>query len=67
MVEKEIFQFEEPFIFTELEKKGLSITRKDLAILVKEGKLQTKKIGRMNLYWRKLSNFNQKTGLEDYT
>ena len=67
MVEKEILKFEEPFIFTELEKKGSSITRKDLAILVKEGKLQTKKIGRMNLYWREISNLNQKTGLEDYT
>ncbi len=66
MVVNEILNFEEPFTFTELKKEGLLITRKDLALLIKEGKLQTKKIGRINLYWRKPKS-NQRTGLEDYT
>lgn len=67
MVANEILKFEEPFTFTELKKEGLTITRKDLTVLVKEGKLQTKKIGRIKLYWREKSNLSQITGLEDYT
>ncbi|MFW9854024.1 MAG: hypothetical protein ACFFFG_03160 [Candidatus Thorarchaeota archaeon] len=51
MVNNEIFSLQEPFSFTELEKKGLSIKRSDLAQFVKKGKLMSKKIGRMTIYW----------------
>jgi uncharacterized Zn finger protein len=61
----EISSIEEPFSFTELEKKGLTVNRKDLAQYVKKGQLKSKKMGRMTVYWNKPSAAPEtKTGLD---
>lgn len=69
-----ILALKEPFIFTELEPLGITINRKELSRLVQEGKLNKKKVGRMNLYWSKEtvdsltsgSEPNSQTGFESY-
>ncbi len=74
MTIENILTLKEPFIFTELEKLGISINRKELSRLVQEGKLSQKKVGRMNLYWSKEtvdslaseSEPNGQTGFDTY-
>jgi len=50
---KEILELNEPFIHSELLKRGISTNTKALEKLVDQGTLQRKKIGRMNIYWKK--------------
>jgi len=64
MTKKEILRLEEPFIFTELKRMGLSVKKEDLNQLLIEGKLRDKKIGRMNVYWKESSEAMETTGLE---
>lgn len=65
MVNDEILLIEEPFSFAELAKKGLSINRSGLAQLTKTGQLKSKKMGRMTVYWNKLSTAPKaRTGLD---
>jgi hypothetical protein len=74
MTKEAILTLKEPFIFTELETLGISMNRKELSRLVKEGKLNQKKVGRMNLYWKKEtedslasgSEPNDQTGFQSY-
>ncbi len=69
-----ILALKEPFVFTELETLGISINRKELSSLVQEGKLNQKKVGRMNLFWVKEtvdsltseSEPNDQTGFNSY-
>ena len=67
MSEIELLKLEEPFTFSELEKIGISVTRKVLNQLVEEKKLHMKKIGRMNVYWTILSEIKPSSGLESLT
>ncbi|MFX0151943.1 MAG: hypothetical protein ACFFAJ_14230, partial [Candidatus Hodarchaeota archaeon] len=57
----------EPFILTELKRMGLSVKKKDLNQLLMTEKLKSKKIGRMNVYWKVTSEPPQSTGLESLT
>lgn len=74
MTIEDILALKEPFIFTEIETLGISINRKELSRLVQEGKLNQKKVGRMNLYWVKEtvdslasgSDPNGQTGFDSY-
>ena len=74
MTKEAILALKDPFIFTELEILGISINRKELSRLVQEGKLNQKKVGRMNLYWVKETvdslapgnEPNGQTGFESY-
>lgn len=74
MTKEAILALKDPFIFTELEILGISINRKELSRLVQEGKLNQKKVGRMNLYWVKetvdslapRNEPNGQTGFESY-
>lgn len=50
---KEILSLNEPFIHSELLKRGISTNIIALEKLVDQGSLQRKKIGRMNIYWKK--------------
>ena len=50
---KEILSLNEPFIYSELSKRGISTNITALEKLVDQGSLQRKKIGRMNIYWKK--------------
>lgn len=67
MSKKELLKLEEPFTLTELEKMGISVTRKVLNQLVKEEKLRLKKIGRINIYWNTPLESKPSSGLESLT
>ncbi|MHA2226099.1 MAG: hypothetical protein ACXAC8_12890 [Candidatus Hodarchaeales archaeon] len=68
MDKKDILTIIEPFTYTELKKIGFAVSRKDLAKLVNQGKLECKKIGRMNVYWIKPSQLKKSdTTLNSYT
>lgn len=64
MNKEEILRLDEPFIFTELKRMGLSVKKEDLNQLLIEGKLRDKKIGRMNVYWKESSESTETTGHE---
>jgi hypothetical protein len=67
MSKDEILTLKEPFTFNELKKIGILTTRKKLRDLVQEKELKTKKIGRMQIYWRKTPQEAASTGLTSYT
>ncbi|MFX0171031.1 MAG: hypothetical protein ACFE9L_03855 [Candidatus Hodarchaeota archaeon] len=67
MTKEDILKLEEPFILTELKRMGLSVKKKDLNQLLMTEKLKSKKIGRMNIYWKVASESPQSTGLESLT
>ncbi|MHA1972063.1 MAG: hypothetical protein ACTSW1_03650 [Candidatus Hodarchaeales archaeon] len=67
MPENKVLEISEPFSYPELEKMGISIKRTELEKLVTSGHLNKKKIGRTNVYWRKVSQKQEpttRTGLE---
>ncbi len=72
MARKDVLALKEPFIFSELEKKGFSIRKKELEQLVLKGNLNQKKIGRLTIYWSTIQpstsekEFTSQTGLETY-
>ena len=61
---KEILTLNQPFSYAELQKKGISVKRSELKTLVDEEKLHVKKIGRMNVYWNELTQYESKSGLD---
>ncbi|WP_455141094.1 hypothetical protein [Candidatus Hodarchaeum mangrovi] len=64
---KEIIALNEPFIYSELLKRGISTNTNTLEKLVDQGTLQRKKIGRMNIYWKKEPTIeNYPRGLESH-
>ncbi|MFX0084601.1 MAG: hypothetical protein ACFFAU_02925 [Candidatus Hodarchaeota archaeon] len=72
MTRKDVLALKEPFVFSELEKKGFFIRKKELEQLVQKGNLNQKKIGRMTIYWSTIQSlasekkFTSQTGLEAY-
>ncbi len=68
MDKKDILTIIEPFTYTELKKMGFTVSRKDLAKLLNQAELECKKIGRMNVYWRKSSQLKKPdTNFNSYT
>ncbi len=63
----DIKKIKEPFTFTELKKMSTGVTRKDLSLLIDEGKLQVKKIGRIDIYWNIYPESTVSSGLESLT
>ena len=61
---KEILTINQPFSYAELQKKGILVERSELKTLVDEEKLHVKKIGRMNVYWNELTQYESKSGLD---
>jgi hypothetical protein len=62
----EILKLQKPFTFAQLQKKGFEITQTELNKLVKENKLYTEKIGRMNIYWNPNSLFKAESGMNSF-
>ena len=60
---KNILDLDQPFSLNELQKKGILAKRSDLNALVKEKKLNMKKIGRMNIYWREFPKSEGTSGM----
>jgi len=70
MTKEEILSFNEPFIFSELAKKGFSVKKNELDQLVQAGELQQKKMGRMNVYWKSIiteKKTSSQKGMKTYT
>ncbi len=61
---KEILTLNQPFSYAELQKNGILVKRSELKTLVDEEKLHMKKIGRMNVYWNELTQYESKSGLD---
>jgi hypothetical protein len=59
-----ILALDQPFSLNELQKKGIPAKRSDLKTLVDEQKLNMKKIGRMNIYWKDSAKSKQTTGMD---
>jgi hypothetical protein len=70
MTIEEILSLKEPFIFSELAKKGFSVQKNELDQLVQAGELQQKKMGRMNVYWKSFiaeKKASDQKGMKTYT
>jgi hypothetical protein len=61
---KDILALDQPFSLNELQKKGIPAKRSDLKALVDEKKLNMKKIGRMNVYWREIPKSVGSSGMD---